>query len=85
MTKEELPDIRKSIEKLEKDEEERIKRMRELISQLDIKMQEGQSLLEIKKLKCLRCGYTWLPRLIDNKIQEPKLCPSCNSPFRNNL
>ncbi len=36
MSKEELPDIRKSIEKLEKDEEERIKRMRELISQLDI-------------------------------------------------
>lgn len=38
MSKEELDDIRKSIEKLEKDEEERIKRMRELISQLDIKL-----------------------------------------------
>jgi len=38
MSKEEIDDIRKSIEKLEKDEEERIKRMRELISQLDIKL-----------------------------------------------
>jgi len=40
MSKEELADIRKSIEKLEKDEEERIKRMRELISQLDIKLRK---------------------------------------------
>jgi len=85
MSKEEIDDIRNSIKKLEKDEEERIKRMRELISQLDNKTLEGQRLMEIKKLKCLRCGYTWLPRLIDNKIQEPKHCPSCNSPFRNNL
>jgi len=85
MSKEEIDDIRKSIEKLEKDEEERIKRMRELISQFDIKTLEGQRLMEIKKLKCLRCGYAWLPRLIDNNLEEPKLCPSCNSPFRNNL
>jgi len=40
MSKEELADIRNSIEKLEKDEEERIKRMRELISQLDIKLRK---------------------------------------------
>ncbi len=58
MSKEELADIRKSIEKLEKDEEERIKRMREIISQFDIKMKEGQSLMEITKLKCPKCDLS---------------------------
>jgi len=43
MSKEEIDDIRNSIKKLEKDEEERIKRMRELISQFDIKNMELDS------------------------------------------
>jgi len=68
MSKEELPDIRKSIEKLEKDEEERIKRMRELISQLDIK-----KTIEIKKLKCPKCEHLYFPKLDDRS------CPKCNS------
>ncbi len=67
MTKEELADIRKSIEKLEKDEEERIKRMRELISQLDIK-----ETIEIKKLKCPKCDYLYFPKLDDRS------CPKCS-------
>jgi len=72
MSKEELPDIRKSIEKLKKDEEERIKRMREMISQLDIKTQEGQRLMEIKKLKCPKCSYLYFPKLDDRS------CPKCS-------
>jgi len=72
MSKEEIDDIRKSIEKLEKDEEERIKRMRELISQLDIKTLEGQRLMEIKKLKCPKCDYLYFPKLDDRR------CPKCS-------
>jgi len=71
MSKEDA-DIRKSIEKLEKDEEERIKRMRELISQLDIKLLEGQSLMEIKKLKCPKCEHLYFPKLDDRS------CPKCS-------
>jgi len=71
MSKEEA-DIRKSIEKLERDEKERIKRMREMISQLEIKTQEGQRLMEIKKLKCPKCDYLYFPKLDDRS------CPKCS-------
>ena len=74
MSKEEA-DIRKSIEKLEKDEEERIKRMRELISQLDINNKVLDSredmTIEIKKLRCLKCSYLYFPKLDDRR------CPRC--------
>jgi hypothetical protein len=31
------------------------------------------------KKKCLRCEHEWIKR----KEQEPKWCPSCNSPYWN--
>jgi len=32
--------------------------------------------VEIKKLECLRCGHTWVPRTNDVRI-----CPKCKTPF----
>jgi len=32
--------------------------------------------IAVKKLKCLRCGYEWLPRKID-----VRQCPKCQSVF----
>ncbi len=32
---------------------------------------------EIKRLKCLRCNHSWLPR----SEKQPKFCPKCNSPY----
>jgi len=58
------------------DEEERIKRMRELISQFDIKNKVLDSredmTIEIKKLKCPKCDYLYFPKLDDRS------CPKCS-------
>jgi predicted Zn-ribbon and HTH transcriptional regulator len=32
----------------------------------------------VKKLKCLRCGWSWYPRIPDVII-----CPRCKSPYWN--
>jgi len=32
--------------------------------------------IEIKKLKCERCGHSWVPRK-----QNIVICPSCKSPY----
>jgi predicted Zn-ribbon and HTH transcriptional regulator len=29
----------------------------------------------IEKLKCLSCGYTWIPRI----ETRPKMCPGCKN------
>lgn len=34
--------------------------------------------MTIPTLKCLRCGYTWIPR-----TEEPRNCPRCHSPYWN--
>lgn len=34
---------------------------------------------QLTKLKCLRCGHTWIPR----QQKEPKTCPKCRSPYWN--
>ena len=34
-------------------------------------------ILDIEKLKCLRCGYEWFPR----STFKPKHCSKCNSPY----
>lgn len=30
----------------------------------------------IKKLKCLQCGHTWIPR-----TEDVRACPNCQSKF----
>jgi len=35
--------------------------------------------LALPRLKCIRCGHTWIPR--SNKL--PKVCPRCKSPYWN--
>jgi uncharacterized protein YbaR (Trm112 family) len=32
--------------------------------------------LQFKLLRCLRCDYTWLPR-----VKNPCVCPNCHSAF----
>ena len=32
--------------------------------------------MKLPAVKCLRCGYEWVPRTMD-----PKHCSSCNSPY----
>lgn len=33
--------------------------------------------MKIPKLKCKRCGHSWIPRA----EKPPKVCPGCNSPY----
>jgi rubrerythrin len=33
--------------------------------------------VKLDGLRCLRCGYTWLPR--GKKL--PKVCPKCKNPY----
>ena len=39
--------------------------------------------VEVKKLSCLRCGYSWHPRIIEGKVKFPETCPNkdCRSPY----
>jgi len=39
--------------------------------------------LEVERLTCLRCTYSWFPRIIDGKIKIPETCPNkdCRSPY----
>jgi len=32
----------------------------------------------IEKMKCLRCGHTWINR---KKEEEIRICPRCKSPY----
>lgn len=34
--------------------------------------------MKIKKLKCKRCGYEWIPR-----VEKPKTCSACKSRYWN--
>jgi len=38
--------------------------------------------IELKQLTCLRCNYSWFPRIIDGKVKIPDTCPNkdCRSP-----
>jgi len=39
--------------------------------------------LEVERLTCKRCSYSWFPRIIDGKIKIPDTCPNknCRSPY----
>ena len=39
--------------------------------------------IEVRKLECKRCGYSWHPRIIDGKAKIPATCPEkkCRSPY----
>jgi len=41
-----------------------------------------KTILRLKKLKCKRCGWKWVPR-----IPDPKTCPNpkCRTPYWNVL
>lgn len=32
----------------------------------------------VEGLRCLRCGYIWVPRVDMDKV---KICPKCKSPY----
>lgn len=34
--------------------------------------------VQIWGYRCERCGHEWVPR---DKTQDPKVCPSCKSPY----
>ena len=36
--------------------------------------------LEVKQLTCLRCSYTWYPRVIDGKVKIPETCQNKELP-----
>jgi len=37
--------------------------------------------MEVKKLHCKRCGYSWYPKIIDGKTQKPGTCAKCRSKY----
>ncbi|KKN58818.1 hypothetical protein LCGC14_0548240 [marine sediment metagenome] len=37
--------------------------------------------ITIKKQKCLRCKYEWYPKPKDGKVNRPRVCPKCKSPY----
>jgi len=39
--------------------------------------------MEVEELHCLRCNYSWFPRIIDGKATIPATCPEkkCRSPY----
>ena len=39
--------------------------------------------LEVERLICKRCNYSWFPRIIDGQIKIPDTCPNkdCRSPY----
>ena len=39
--------------------------------------------LEVERLTCKRCNYSWFPRIIDGQIKIPDTCPNknCRSPY----
>ena len=39
--------------------------------------------LVFKRLKCLRCGYQWYPKIVNGKLNYPGTCASCRSPYWN--
>ena len=40
--------------------------------------------IQLDQLECLRCGYKWFPRVShDGRVDEPKTCPKCRSPYWN--
>jgi len=38
---------------------------------------EDTNYIELPKLRCLRCGYEWIPR----QPKRPQRCAGCNSPY----
>lgn len=44
--------------------------------------QNNMPKITLTKLKCLRCGHTWYPRIKYNDIiTSPKNCSKCISPY----
>ena len=39
--------------------------------------------MDVEELHCLRCNYSWFPRIIDGKVKIPETCPEkkCRSPY----
>ena len=39
--------------------------------------------MELEQLTCLRCNYSWFPRVINGKVKIPSTCPEkqCRSPY----
>ncbi len=37
--------------------------------------------ITVEELECLRCHYTWFPRIVDAKVKIPGTCPKCRSPY----
>jgi DNA-directed RNA polymerase subunit RPC12/RpoP len=35
--------------------------------------------MNLQSLKCLRCGYEWVPK----SLNDPRQCPKCNSRYWN--
>ena len=39
--------------------------------------------ITVEQLTCLRCSHKWWPRIEENKVVNPKTCPTCRSPYWN--
>lgn len=37
----------------------------------------ARAALEILRVKCLRCGHSWIRKT----PEKPRVCPSCHSPY----
>jgi len=41
--------------------------------------------ITVEELECLRCHYTWFPRIVNAEIKIPGTCPKCRSPYWNKI
>ena len=41
--------------------------------------------ITVEELECLRCHYTWFPRIVNAEVKIPETCPNddCRSPYWN--
>ena len=41
--------------------------------------------VQVEKLRCMRCGYEWYPRILKGRVKQPNVCANktCKSPYWN--
>ena len=39
--------------------------------------------ITVEELECLRCHYTWFPRIVNAEVKIPGTCSQCRSPYWN--
>jgi len=56
-----------------------VSRINKMMMGKNIRVNRVEEKYGIPAVKCLRCGYEWIPR----RFKNPKNCAKCNSPYWN--